>query len=58
MADAVEGGAALDELDPTHVFARRHTEEYGVDPPDDLKKAFNEVLIGVLSPNDDRKVEP
>lgn len=54
LADAVEGDTALDELDPAHVFAHRHAEEYGVEPPDDLKRAFDEVLIGVLSLNDDR----
>ena len=53
LADAVEGDTALDELEPAHVFARRHAEEYGVEPPDDLKRAFDEVLIGVLSPSDD-----
>jgi DNA repair protein SbcD/Mre11 len=52
LTDAVEGNTALDELEPAHVFARRHAEEYGVEPPDDLKRAFNEVIIGVLSPND------
>jgi exonuclease SbcD len=54
LADAVEGDTALDELEPAHVFARRHAEEYGVEPPDDLKRAFEKVLIGVLSPNDDK----
>lgn len=54
LADAVEGDTALDELKPAHVFASRHAEEYGVEPPDELKRAFNEVLIGVLSPNDDK----
>lgn len=54
LADAVEGDTALDALDPAHVFAHRHAEEYGVEPPDDLKRAFDEVLIGVLSLNDDR----
>ncbi len=53
LADAVEGDTALDALDPAHVFAHRHAEEYGVEPPDDLKRAFDEVLIGVLSLNDD-----
>jgi len=54
LADAVEGDTALDELEPAHVFARRHAEEYRVEPPDDLRRAFDEVLIGVLSPNDDK----
>jgi exonuclease SbcD len=53
LADRVEAGRALDELDPAYVFARRYTEEYGEDPPDDLRKAFAEVLTDVLSPNDD-----
>ncbi len=54
LADAVEGDTALDELEPAHVFARRHAEGYGVEPPDDLKRAFDEVLIAALSPNDDK----
>lgn len=54
LADALEGDTALDELEPAHVFAHRHTEEYGVEPPGDLKRAFDEVLVDVLSPNDDR----
>ncbi len=58
LADAVEGGTALDELQPAHVFARRHAEEYGIQPPDDLKKAFNEVLTSILSPDDDRTGVP
>jgi DNA repair protein SbcD/Mre11 len=56
LADAVGEMAALDELDPAHVFARRHIDEFGVDPPNDLKNAFNEVLIGVLSPSEDLEV--
>jgi exonuclease SbcD len=56
LADGVEGDTALDELEPAHVFARRHSEEYGVEPPDELKRAFDEVLIGVLSPSDDEAV--
>jgi hypothetical protein len=54
LADAVEGGTELDALAPDHVFARRYVETYGVEPPDDLRKAFNEVLTSVLSPHDDR----
>ena len=54
LADAVDGDTALDELEPAQVFAHRHAEEYGGEPPDDLKRAFDEVLISVLSPNDDR----
>ncbi|HBA41135.1 MAG TPA: exonuclease sbcCD subunit D, partial [Deltaproteobacteria bacterium] len=54
LADTVEGDTALNELEPAHVFARRHAEEYGVEPSDDLKRAFDEVLIGVLSPSDDK----
>jgi exonuclease SbcD len=53
LADALEGDTALDELEPARVFAHRHAEEYGVEPPGDLKRAFNEVLVDVLSPNDD-----
>lgn len=52
LADTVEGDTALNELEPAHVFARRHAEEYGVEPPGDLKRAFDEVLIAALSPND------
>ena len=54
LADSVQEAAALDDLAPADVFARRHTEEYGVEPPDDLKKAFGEVLAAVLSREDDR----
>jgi hypothetical protein len=36
------------------VFVRRYIEQYGVEPPDDLKRAFNEVLTSILSPDDDR----
>lgn len=54
LADALEGDTALDELEPAHVFAHRHAEEYGVEPPGDLKRAFDEVLVDVLSPNDDK----
>jgi len=52
LPDGVEGDTVLDELEPAHVFARRHLEEYQIEPPDDLKRAFDEVVIGVLSPND------
>jgi exonuclease SbcD len=54
LADAVEGGTELDAMAPAHVFARRHAEAYGVEPLDDLKQAFNEVLTSILSPDDDR----
>jgi exonuclease SbcD len=54
LADAVDGGTALDALEPGHVFVRRYIEQYGVEPPDDLKRAFNEVLTSILSPDDDR----
>lgn len=53
LADAVEGRTELEELEPAVVFARRHFEEYGVEPSADLKKAFNEVLGGILSPTGD-----
>jgi len=53
LADTIQGRTELDELEPAVVFARRHFEEYGVEPSDDLKKAFNEVLGGILSPTDD-----
>jgi exonuclease SbcD len=54
LADAVKRGTALDELEPAAVFARRHIEQYGVEPPDDLKQAFNEVLTSIFSLDDDR----
>jgi DNA repair protein SbcD/Mre11 len=54
LADAVDGGTELDALTPAHVFARRYVELHGVEPPDDLKRAFDEVLTSVFSPDDDR----
>jgi exonuclease SbcD len=54
LADTVEGSTMLDTLDPTQVFARRHAEEYGVEPPADLRRAFNEVLNSLVSPGSDR----
>ena len=54
LADTVEGSTTLDTLDPAHVFARRHAEEYGVEPPADLKRAFNDVLNSIVSPGTDR----
>ena len=54
LADAIDAGTALDALEPAHVFVRRYIEQYGVEPPDDLKRAFNEVLTSILSPDDDR----
>jgi exonuclease SbcD len=55
LADAVEASIELDALAPAHVFARRYVEAYGVEPPDDLKRAFNEVLTSIFSPPDDRQ---
>ena len=49
LADTVEGSTTLDTLDPAHVFARRHAEEYGVEPPDDLQRAFNEVFNSIIT---------
>jgi exonuclease SbcD len=54
LADAVDGGTELDTLAPAHVFARRYVELHGVEPPDDLKRAFDEVLTSIFSPDDDR----
>ena len=54
LADTVEGSTMLDTLDPALVFARRHVEEYGVEPPDYLQRAFNDVLNGIVSPGTDR----
>lgn len=54
LTDSVDEAAALDDLEPEDVFARRHAQEYGIEPPDDLKKAFHEVLAAVLSHDDDR----
>lgn len=53
LADATLNSVMLNEVDPVQVFARRHEEEYGGPPPDDLVKAFGEVLAGVLSPPDE-----
>jgi exonuclease SbcD len=53
LADAAEESATLNELEPAHVFASRHSEEYGTAPPDDLRMAFDEVLAGVLSATDE-----
>jgi exonuclease SbcD len=50
LADTVEGSTTLDTLDPAHVFARRHAEEYGVEPPDDLQRAFNEIFNSIVTP--------
>ncbi len=47
--------ATLNELAPAYVFDRRHSEEYGTAPPEDLTKAFDEVLAGVQSPNDESR---
>jgi exonuclease SbcD len=55
LADAVKSGTALDELEPAHVFARRYIEQYGVEPPDDLKQAFSEVLTSIVSSGDDQR---
>lgn len=54
LADAVERGTTLEELEPAHVFARRYREHYGGEPPEDLKQASNEVLTSILSPGDDQ----
>ena len=54
LADAVEGDTELDALEPAHVFARRHVEEYGVEPAAELTSAFEEVLTAILSPEDDQ----
>jgi hypothetical protein len=49
LADAVEGSTTLEMLEPGHVFARRHVEAYGAAPPDDLQRAFNDVLNRIVS---------
>jgi len=54
LADTVEGSTTLDTLDPAHVFARRHAEEYGVEPPDYLQRAFTDVFNSIVSPGADR----
>jgi exonuclease SbcD len=54
LADTVEGSTTLDKLDPAYVFARRHVEEYGVEPTADLQKAFNEVLNSIVPAGTDR----
>lgn len=53
LADAAEESATLSELEPAHVFASRHSEAYGTAPPDDLRRAFDEVLAAVLSGDDE-----
>lgn len=62
---AGEGGAlsgsvdeALTDLEPSHVFARRHLNQYGLQPPDELTKAFNEILTMVLSPQNSSEEVP
>jgi len=40
LADNVEGDTELDALEPAHVFARRHVEEYGIAPAAELTKAL------------------
>jgi exonuclease SbcD len=52
LADAVGGATELDALAPAHVFTRRHLEVYGLEPPDDLRRAFDEVLSGIVWPAD------
>jgi DNA repair protein SbcD/Mre11 len=54
LADTVDGGTELEALAPGHVFARRYIEEYGSEPPDDLKRAFNEVVTSIVPPYDNR----
>lgn len=54
LADNVEGDTELDALEPAHVFARRHVEEYGVEPAAELLRAFDEVLTGISSPENDQ----
>jgi DNA repair protein SbcD/Mre11 len=54
LADSVDGGTTLDALEPAHVFVRRYIEQYGAEPPDDLKRAFDEVLTSVLLTDDHR----
>jgi exonuclease SbcD len=53
LADSFAKTVMLNELEPADIFARRHSDEYGTEPPDGLKKAFEEVLAGVLSPSDE-----
>lgn len=40
-------GAELSQLDPKRVFALRHVQEYGTEPPTELEKAFDELLSAV-----------
>ncbi|BFU94569.1 MAG: hypothetical protein NTNFB02_12910 [Nitrospira sp.] len=54
LADNVEGDTELDALEPAHVFARRHVEEYGVEPAAELKSAFDEVLTSISSSENDQ----
>lgn len=52
LSGSVHETVTLSDLEPSHVFARRHSIEYGSEPPDDLTNAFNEVLAEALSPED------
>jgi len=54
LADTVEGDTELDALEPAHVFARRHVEEYRIDPAVEIKSAFDEVLSGISSSDNDQ----
>lgn len=58
LTGSVGEAVTLTDLEPSHVFARRHFNEYGSQPPDDLTKAFNEVLTAVLSREDSLEGEP
>ena len=54
LADAIDGGVTLDALHPAQVFVRRYIEQYGAEPPDNLNRAFNELLASVWSADDHR----
>ena len=54
LADSVEGDTELDALEPAHVFARRHVEEYGVEPSAELTRAFAEVMTSISSSENDQ----
>jgi exonuclease SbcD len=53
LADSFAKTVILNELEPADIFARRYSDEYRTEPPDSLKKAFEDVLAGVLSPSDE-----
>lgn len=50
LADDVDPGAELFDLQPDEVFRRLHQREYQADPPDDLQAAFRELVSTCAGP--------